>query len=104
MLGAQGDKVVLENPRSEILADRVEVGSNQLKATNMKMAYRENDASAMLPPKLQFPAWQDGWKTNASGAARHPEGSPVTNATELGWLKQVHPGGIDVSEPPLLPS
>jgi len=56
-------------------------------------------ASALLsePPKLQFLAWQDEWKTNQSGAARHPDGSPVTDAAELKWLKVVPSGGMDVS-------
>jgi hypothetical protein len=39
------------------------------------------------PPKLRFVAWQDEWKTNQPGAARHPDGSPVTNAAELKWLR-----------------
>jgi hypothetical protein len=38
------------------------------------------------PPKLQFLAWQDEWQTNRAGAARHPDGSPVTDATEMKWL------------------
>jgi len=44
--------------------------------------------SALLaePPKLQFLAWQDEWQTNRAGAARHPDGSPVTDATEMKWL------------------
>jgi hypothetical protein len=46
------------------------------------------------PPKLQFLAWQGEWRTNHSGAARHPDGSPVTNAEELQWLKAVHPSGF----------
>lgn len=49
------------------------------------------------PPKLQFLAWQDEWKTNKPFAARHPDGSPVTNATELQWLKDVQPGSLDVT-------
>jgi serine/threonine protein kinase len=50
------------------------------------------------PPQLRFLAWQDEWKTNQPGAARHPDGSPVTDATEIGWLQQVHPCGMDVSK------
>jgi serine/threonine protein kinase len=46
------------------------------------------------PPKLQFLAWQDEWRTNQPGAARHPDGSPVTNAEELQWLKAIHPSGF----------
>ena len=49
------------------------------------------------PPILRFLAWQDEWQTNQPGAARHPDGSPVTNETELKWLKAVQSGGMDVS-------
>ena len=55
------------------------------------------------PPKLQFLAWQDAWKTNQPGAARHADGSPVTEAAELQWLKAVCPGGMDVSRQKLNP-
>jgi hypothetical protein len=41
------------------------------------------------PPTLRFLAWQDEWKTNQPGAARHPDGTPVTNPIELNWLRQV---------------
>jgi len=51
------------------------------------------------PPKLQFLAWQDEWQTNQSGAARHPDGSPVTDATELKWLKAVSPGEMQDNVP-----
>ncbi|HET7624424.1 MAG TPA: serine/threonine-protein kinase [Verrucomicrobiae bacterium] len=49
------------------------------------------------PPKLQFLAWQDEWKTNKPFAAWHPDGSPVTNTTELDWLRHINSGGMDVS-------
>jgi len=49
------------------------------------------------PPKLQFLAWQDAWKTNQLAAGWHPDGSPVTSAVELAWLKHVAPAGLDVS-------
>jgi hypothetical protein len=49
------------------------------------------------PPKLQFLAWQDEWQTNQPGAARHPDGSPVTDADELKWLKDIQSSGMDVS-------
>jgi len=49
------------------------------------------------PPKLQFLAWQDEWETNQPGAARHPDGSPVTNATEVQWLKGVNAGGMNTT-------
>ena len=43
------------------------------------------------PPKLQFLAWQDEWETNQPFAARHLDGSAVTNSTELDWLRNVSP-------------
>ena len=49
------------------------------------------------PPKLQFLAWQDEWQTNQPGAARHPDGSPVTATNELDWIKHVASGRVDVS-------
>lgn len=52
----------------------------------------ENSSTVFEPPNLQFLAWQDEWKTNQPGAARHPDGSPVTDATELKWLREVRPG------------
>jgi hypothetical protein len=48
------------------------------------------------PPTLRFLAWQDEWKTNQPGAARHPDGSLVTNAIELNWLRQVPASRLDV--------
>ena len=53
------------------------------------------------PPTLQFLAWQDEWQANHTGAPRHPNGSPVTNATELNWLKKVFPVGCIVGKPSL---
>lgn len=55
------------------------------------------------PPQLRFLAWQDEWKTNRPFAAWHPDGSPATNTTELQWLKEVQPGGMDVSALQLSP-
>jgi serine/threonine protein kinase/LysM repeat protein len=59
-----------------------------------------NDDAAISaePPKLQFLAWQDEWQTNQPGAARHPDGSPVTNAVELKWLKAVPSCGLDLGK------
>ena len=62
-----------------------------------------SDAHLSEPPRLQFLAWQDEWKTNQPGAARHPDGSAVTNAEELKWLKNVQSGGMDVSSLHLSP-
>jgi serine/threonine protein kinase len=55
------------------------------------------------PPKLQFLAWQDEWKTNQPGAAQHPDGSSVTDEEELKWLKAVSSGWMDVSSLHLSP-
>jgi hypothetical protein len=49
------------------------------------------------PPTLRFLAWQDELKTNQPGAARHPDGSLVTDTTELNWLQHVRPTAMDVS-------
>ena len=64
---------------------------------NKKQSPAIPGASFVEPPKLQFLAWQDEWKTNAPFAARHPDGSPVTNATELSWLKVVHAGEMNTT-------
>lgn len=55
------------------------------------------------PPTLRFLAWQDAWKTNQPGAARHPDASAVTDAEELGWLRNVSPIVWDVSQLKLEP-
>jgi serine/threonine protein kinase/biopolymer transport protein ExbD len=60
-------------------------------------------ALSQVAPQLRFLAWQDEWKTNAPFAAWHPDGSAVTNVTELRWLQEVHPGGMDVSSLKLNP-
>jgi predicted Ser/Thr protein kinase len=57
-----------------------------------------NEAVSLAePPTLRFLAWQDEWKTNQPGAARHPDGSLVTDTTELNWLQHVRPTAMDVS-------
>ena len=53
--------------------------------------------------ELQFLAWQDEWKTNQPGAARHPDSSTVTDAQELGWLRCVQPGSCDARALKLVP-
>jgi serine/threonine protein kinase len=55
------------------------------------------------PPRLQFLAWQDEWQTNRPAAARHPDGSPVTNANELDWLRLVGSGGVLWNRPGPVP-
>lgn len=47
--------------------------------------------------ELRFLAWQDSWKTNQPGAARHADGSVVINAEELAWLKAVKPCVCDAT-------
>ena len=51
------------------------------------------------PPKLHFVAWEDDWLTNQPGAAHHPDGSAVTNATELNWLKEILVAGCVKASP-----
>jgi serine/threonine protein kinase len=48
-------------------------------------------------PELRFLAWHGQWTADEPGAAWHPDGSPVTNITEQNWLRQLQPGGMDVS-------
>ncbi len=55
------------------------------------------------PPKLQFLAWQDEFKTNRPGAARHPDGSAITDEKELKWLQGIHTGGMDIRKLKLNP-
>lgn len=54
-------------------------------------------------PKLRFLAWQDTWKTNQPFAARHPDGSIVTNKQDLEWLQAVPPVRWDISALKLKP-
>jgi len=65
--------------------------------------FEEEPGADDSAPQLQFLAWQDEWKTNQPAAAWHPDGSPVTDATELAWLRQVIPGGMDVTNLKLKP-
>jgi hypothetical protein len=77
-------------------ADR-QVRLNQMQSGSNKVADTLTATAALAdPPMLQFLAWQDEWKTNKPFGAWHPDGSPVTNAKELAWLREVHPGGMDV--------
>ena len=62
-----------------------------------------NPAFLEEPPQLRFLAWQDEWKTNQTGAARHPDGSVVTNTAELQWLREVHPVGYGWHSQPAPP-
>jgi tRNA A-37 threonylcarbamoyl transferase component Bud32 len=58
-----------------------------LKGSNATFIERAHDESLNTPPILRFLAWQDEWATNHPGAARHPDGSPITDPTELQWLR-----------------
>jgi hypothetical protein len=54
-------------------------------------------ASLAESPTLRFLAWQDEWKDDQVGGARHPDGSEVTDETEIRLLRSVSPGRCDVS-------
>ena len=60
-----------------------------------------SNTAASKPFCLRFLAWQDVWKTNAIGAVRNPDGSKVTGAEELGWLRMVGGAGVDSSLKPV---
>jgi serine/threonine protein kinase len=74
-----------------------------LDGTNVTITTVTPDEILNPPPILRFLAWQDEWQNDHTGAARHPDGSRVTDATELKWLKTVFPLGCQVSGPPLSP-
>ena len=71
-------------------------GVSSTQSDSRPKAQAATPAPLAEPPSLRFLAWQDEWKTNQPGAARHPDGSPVTDATELRWLRAVPPGGVGV--------
>lgn len=62
-----------------------------------------SSASLAEPPSLQFLAWQDEWQTNQPGAARHTDGSWVTFADELKWLKAFPSANLDLTKLKLKP-
>jgi hypothetical protein len=84
----EGRKVTYE------LAPAVEQRATTLAATPAALAE---------PPTLRFLAWQDEWQTNQPGAARHPDGSAVTDPSELGWLGQVRPSRLNLGRRQLPP-
>ncbi len=103
-------KVVITNQTGGAIATMSRlmrsIGNGQwmiLDGTNVVVTTVTPDEILNPEPVLRFIAWQDEWKTNQPGAARHPNGSPVTDAMELKWLRQVHPGGMDVSSLKLQP-
>jgi len=107
-LPAQREQVKAEaaHRMAELQRDKVRVLELQQARTSLSEPTNESpmgEAAISQLPELQFLAWQDEWKTNSPGAACHLDGSPVTNATELQWLKQLHPGGLDVSSLKLNP-
>jgi len=81
-----------ENPRGVKVRYKLVQNGNESKI-------HSDISPAMLAetPKLQFLAWQDEWETNQPVAARHPDGSPVTDANELKWLRNVNAGGMSTT-------
>jgi hypothetical protein len=69
----------------------------KMDGTNIQTA--TGDINLDAPPILRFLAWQDDWQTNQSGAARHQDGSPVTDTTELNWLQEILPAGCVKARP-----
>jgi len=66
-------------------------------AWNQAAAPRDiSEAALAEPPQLRFLAWQDEWKqderkTDQPGRAWHPDGSAVSDETELRLLRAVSP-------------
>jgi hypothetical protein len=85
------------------LCDQLDATGKELEALILAAAPAATNALLAEPPKLQFLAWQDEWQTNQPGAARHPDGSPVTEENENGWLRHISSGGVDVSSLHLSP-
>jgi tRNA A-37 threonylcarbamoyl transferase component Bud32 len=77
--------------------------SNKPSGVIRKARAMSNPAFLEEPPRLQFLAWQDEWKTKQTGAARRPDGSVVTNMAELQWLREVHPVGYGWHSQPAPP-
>lgn len=103
----QGRVISAPVVRAEITGRRVTITGRFTEAEAQQLldvlnhrqpAVSKADSAAFAePPQLRFLAWQDEWKTNAPFAARHPDGSAVTNAMELGWLREVQPASMDVT-------
>jgi tRNA A-37 threonylcarbamoyl transferase component Bud32 len=103
----QGRVISAPVVRAEITGRRVTISGRFTEAEAQQLldvlnhrqpAVSKADSAAFAePPQLRFLAWQDEWKTNAPFAARHPDGSAVTNAMELGWLREVQPASMDVT-------
>ncbi len=47
-------------------------------------------------PELRFLAWQDEWKTNNFRAARHADGTAVTNETQVRLVRAFSPTSLNV--------
>ncbi|MGA3266724.1 MAG: protein kinase [Verrucomicrobiota bacterium] len=106
----QNGKVVMANTNTSTVmtAERVvwTIGDGKwmiMDGTNVTITSVEPDEMANPPPLLRFLAWQDEWATNQPGAARNLNGSRVTDATQLKWLKQIQPADCDVSRLKLNP-
>ena len=80
-----------ERERKRALDDEAHARVLQKEITALTIATSNAADSGADVPKLQFLAWQDQWQTNWQTAVCHPDGSPVTNSTELKWLKEVRP-------------
>ncbi|HEY1791222.1 MAG TPA: serine/threonine-protein kinase [Verrucomicrobiae bacterium] len=80
-------------------ASRAKAVPERIVAAAARAASRSGNSSAnaLSSPKLQFLAWQDQWETNQEASVWHPDGTPVTNATELKWLKEVQPSRLSVA-------
>ncbi|HUC85988.1 MAG TPA: protein kinase [Candidatus Acidoferrales bacterium] len=84
--------IVITNKTTTLTTKRLDLsfgdGSRMaMDGTNIVITDRAPDQVLDAPPVLRFLAWQDEWRTNHPGAARHPDGSPVTDPTELQWLR-----------------
>jgi tRNA A-37 threonylcarbamoyl transferase component Bud32 len=79
------------NPASQSTNSLAQSAPALAASNHQPLGLQTEHASATFsePPTLRFLAWEDEWQTNQPGAARHPDGSLVTKATELNWLKEL---------------
>ncbi len=83
--------------RAKASHERMEAQEIRAKAARQKIEALAASDAANSPenvPKLQFLAWQDRWQTNWHTSVWHPDGTPVTNGTELNWLHEVQPSSL----------
>jgi hypothetical protein len=79
------------------VATRAKALQTQASAAIAVSRNRNSPTNALSVPKLQFLAWQDQWQTNQRTSAWHPDGTLVTNATELKWLQAAQPSSFNVT-------